>query len=230
MPELPEVEAVARTLRPLVTGQLIRHVHVLHVISTRPQKAARLIRMAERQRVVVVGRRGKYLVLKIEQGLLTIHFRLDGQLLWFTNGKELLARANTRDAGVHVDVDACITRVGASKQLFSVCEPKKLAIEAKMYGQKPLFDLEDQILSSASDNNNSLAFRHPDQTRSLLWSCGNDMQDVNVPNQPTRDERAKRSGDRFYLRQFRHESDSCLCSATACRRIARKWFTAQAGA
>src|SRR5713101_6819783 len=104
MPELPEVEAVAQTLRPLVTGRLIRHVHVLHVISTRPQKAARLIRMAEGQRVVLVGRKGKYLLLRLAQGLLTMHFRLDGQLLWFTNGKELLARANTRDAGVHVDV------------------------------------------------------------------------------------------------------------------------------
>src|SRR6266446_4725553 len=104
MPELPEVEAVAQTLRPLVMGRLIRRVHVLHVISTKPQKAARLIRIAEGQRVVVVGRRGKYLLLRLDQGLLTMHFRLDGQLLWFTNRKKLFARANTRDGGVHVDV------------------------------------------------------------------------------------------------------------------------------
>jgi formamidopyrimidine-DNA glycosylase len=33
-----------------------------------------------------------------------MHFRLDGQLLWFADSKELLQRANRRDNGVHVDV------------------------------------------------------------------------------------------------------------------------------
>jgi formamidopyrimidine-DNA glycosylase len=33
-----------------------------------------------------------------------MHFRLDGQLLWFSSGKELLKRANQGENGVHVDV------------------------------------------------------------------------------------------------------------------------------
>ena len=33
-----------------------------------------------------------------------MHFRLDGQLLWFANGEELLQRANQGEHGVHVDV------------------------------------------------------------------------------------------------------------------------------
>jgi len=33
-----------------------------------------------------------------------MHFRLDGQLLWFSNGKELLKLANRAENGVHVDV------------------------------------------------------------------------------------------------------------------------------
>jgi len=33
-----------------------------------------------------------------------MHFKLDGQLLWFSNGKELLRRANQGEKGVHVDV------------------------------------------------------------------------------------------------------------------------------
>src|SRR5438046_2986987 len=36
--------------------------------------------------------------------MLTMHFRLDGQLLWFANGEELLQRANQGEHGVHVDV------------------------------------------------------------------------------------------------------------------------------
>jgi formamidopyrimidine-DNA glycosylase len=33
-----------------------------------------------------------------------MHFRLDGRLLWFANGKELLKRANQDKSDVHVDV------------------------------------------------------------------------------------------------------------------------------
>jgi len=40
----------------------------------------------------------------LDRGLLTMHFRLDGQLLWFANGKELLQRANHGENSVHVDV------------------------------------------------------------------------------------------------------------------------------
>jgi len=104
MPELPEVEAVARTLRPLVEGRRIRCVHVLHAIATKPQSAAQLARLAQGQRIRSIERRGKYLLVHLERGFLTMHFRLDGQLIWFSNAKELLERANQPDSGVHVDV------------------------------------------------------------------------------------------------------------------------------
>jgi formamidopyrimidine-DNA glycosylase len=51
-----------------------------------------------------VDRRGKYVLLVLDRGLLTLHFKLDGQLLWFANAKELLQRANQSENGVHVDV------------------------------------------------------------------------------------------------------------------------------
>jgi formamidopyrimidine-DNA glycosylase len=104
MPELPEVEAVARTLRPLVEGRRVRCVHVLHAIATKPQPAAQLARRAQGQRIRSIKRRGKYLLVHLDRGLLTMHFRLDGQLIWFSNAKELLARANQPDGGTHVDV------------------------------------------------------------------------------------------------------------------------------
>ena len=114
MPELPEVEAVVRSLRPLVKERRIRCVQVLHGIATKPQSAAHLARLAEKQRIRDVVRKGKYLILKLEgSGILTMHFRLDGQLIWFANAKELEQRANksskTTKSGrdnnsVHVDV------------------------------------------------------------------------------------------------------------------------------
>src|SRR5580704_8659385 len=104
MPELPEVEAVARTLRPLVEQRRIRCVHVLHSIATKPQSPSQLARTAEGQRIQSVQRKGKYLWLQLERGIITLHFKLDGQLLWFPNAKKMFEVANQKEAGVHVDV------------------------------------------------------------------------------------------------------------------------------
>jgi len=106
MPELPEVQAVVQTLRPFLKARKIRCVHVLHAIAVKPQTPSELARIAEGQRISDVGRHGKYLLVLLRSGLLTMHFRLDGQLVWFATSKEFLARANAKAkaGGVHVDV------------------------------------------------------------------------------------------------------------------------------
>jgi formamidopyrimidine-DNA glycosylase len=94
MPELPEVEAFARALRPFVEGRTISKCRVIHPIAVRPssgrgakQAAAEMERRVRRQSVRGVERRGKYLVLQLSDGCLVMHFRLDGQLLWFESQK-----------------------------------------------------------------------------------------------------------------------------------------------
>lgn len=104
MPELPEVEAIARTLRPLVENRKIRCVHVFHAIATKPQSPSGLARVAENQKILAVHRKGKYLWLELTNAIITLHFKLDGRLLWFPNAEELHARANRKQSGVHVDV------------------------------------------------------------------------------------------------------------------------------
>jgi formamidopyrimidine-DNA glycosylase len=104
MPELPEVEAIVQTLRPQVRGRRIRCVHVFHSIVSRPQASANLVKLCERRRVLEVWRRGKYLFLELDRGLIEMHFRFDGHLIWFTNAQDLLERANTSSGGVHVDM------------------------------------------------------------------------------------------------------------------------------
>jgi formamidopyrimidine-DNA glycosylase len=104
MPELPEVEAVAQTLRPLIERRRIRCVHVLHGIATKPQDPSQIARLAEGQRIQSVRRKGKYLWLELERGIVTLHFKLDGQLLWFSNAKKMFEVANQKETGVHVDV------------------------------------------------------------------------------------------------------------------------------
>ena len=103
MPELPEVEAVARTLRPLVCGQTIVRCRVIHSIAARPQGPARLRRSVEGQRIEGVERRGKYLLLRLSRGFVALHFRLDGLLVWF-DSPEAFSNRPRRAAGGHIDV------------------------------------------------------------------------------------------------------------------------------
>jgi formamidopyrimidine-DNA glycosylase len=94
MPELPEVEAVRRALRPLVQGHLIRRCRVIHPIAVRPSSgrgakhaATTMERLVRKHKILAVERRGKYLILQLDRGVLVIHFRLDGQLVWFDSRK-----------------------------------------------------------------------------------------------------------------------------------------------
>lgn len=94
MPELPEVEAVVRSLRPFVRGKKIRRARVIHEIAVRPgsgrgaKKAAKmLVRQARGAAIRKVARRGKYLLLLLDHGAIVMHFRLDGYLVWFDSHK-----------------------------------------------------------------------------------------------------------------------------------------------
>jgi len=104
MPELPEVEAIVRTLRPMVRGEKIRCVHVFHPIATRPQKPLDLVNACEGGRILNAWRHGKYLFLELDRGLIEMHFKFDGHLIWFPSAANLLKRANQKPDGTHVDV------------------------------------------------------------------------------------------------------------------------------
>jgi formamidopyrimidine-DNA glycosylase len=98
MPEAPEVEAVVRTLRPLVRGKRIDRVRVRHEVAVWPQTASFLNRNAAGTRILGVERRGKYLLLLLDRGCIAMHFKFDGQILWFDKPKDALAPK------FHVDV------------------------------------------------------------------------------------------------------------------------------
>jgi len=110
MPELPEVEAVARALRPLVQRQRIRCLHVFHAIALKPQSPFYAARMVEGRRIEGVSRHGKYLFLSLDRGIVEMHFRFDGQLVWFSGVKELQKKANAGPGGLHVDVAFELTK------------------------------------------------------------------------------------------------------------------------
>jgi formamidopyrimidine-DNA glycosylase len=102
MPEAPEVEAVVRALRPIVVGQTIRRVRVIHPIAVKPHAPTKLTKLLRGNRIEEVTRVGKYLVLILARGVLAFHFKFDGQVLIFDTPVP---------RGLHVDVLLALNKV-----------------------------------------------------------------------------------------------------------------------
>lgn len=79
MPELPEVETTRRGLAPHVRGRRIRALE-LYERRLRWPVAAGLPAKLAAQRILSTGRRGKYLLLKLESGALIVHLGMSGNL------------------------------------------------------------------------------------------------------------------------------------------------------
>jgi formamidopyrimidine-DNA glycosylase len=80
MPELPEVETVVRSLAPYLPGRTIiaaeftsRHVT--------PGNRAALARKLAGRRIQSVTRRGKHILIGLDEGTLVVHLGMTGQLL-----------------------------------------------------------------------------------------------------------------------------------------------------
>lgn len=82
MPELPEVETVRRGVEDAVIGRRISEVNVLGRRTVRRQSPAELRSRLLGRRLVSAGRRGKFLLLSLDDGaVLVVHLRMTGQLL-----------------------------------------------------------------------------------------------------------------------------------------------------
>lgn len=87
MPELPEVETIRTGLEPKLLGRRFEHVEILDSRLTRPVGPAEVAAELTGERVAAVDRRGKYLIVRFESGLvLLIHLRMTGNLAHSRNG------------------------------------------------------------------------------------------------------------------------------------------------
>ena len=87
MPELPEVETVRTSLEPRLVGRRFDDVEILDSRLTRPIDPAEVAAELTGERVAAVDRRGKYLIVRFENGLvLLIHLRMTGSLAHSRNG------------------------------------------------------------------------------------------------------------------------------------------------
>lgn len=80
MPELPEVETVVRSVAPYLTGRRIVSAAFTSRFVT-PGNRAKLAERVAGRTIRQVRRRGKFIVVTLDQGLLSIHLGMTGKLL-----------------------------------------------------------------------------------------------------------------------------------------------------
>jgi formamidopyrimidine-DNA glycosylase len=89
MPELPEVEVLRRDLDKEIVGKKIKSVEVSGTRSVRRQKKKEFIDLLEGRKIVSVQRRGKYLVMRLDDPeALVVHLGMSGQLLRAKTARE----------------------------------------------------------------------------------------------------------------------------------------------
>jgi formamidopyrimidine-DNA glycosylase len=80
MPELPEVETIARTLRPELVGKSITKADLLWSRTLATPAPAKFKREIVGQEIKAVGRRAKYFVMELSDYHLFVHLRMSGDL------------------------------------------------------------------------------------------------------------------------------------------------------
>ena len=81
MPELPEVETIARTLQPDLVGKTILSAEVRWARTLATPSLNQFKKQIIGQKIVDVSRRAKYLILNLEDYNLLIHLRMSGDLM-----------------------------------------------------------------------------------------------------------------------------------------------------
>ena len=81
MPELPEVETIARNLRPALAGQTILSASLFWPRTLAAPNPDLFLERISEQKIETVTRRAKYLHILLTNGHLLIHLRMSGDML-----------------------------------------------------------------------------------------------------------------------------------------------------
>lgn len=81
MPELPEVETIARTIEPQIAGRTIVSAEVLWPRTLAVPSVKKFREQVKGQRIIGVSRRAKYLVLRLQDYNLLVHLRMSGDII-----------------------------------------------------------------------------------------------------------------------------------------------------
>lgn len=82
MPELPEVEVIRRGLAPLVRGKIFARPVLLFAGSVRHPEPEQFCERLPGRTVGELDRKGKYLLIRLDHGILVVHLRMTGRLVY----------------------------------------------------------------------------------------------------------------------------------------------------
>lgn len=106
MPELPEVETIRNELGPLVAGRRFREITVEDTSAVQKPPVEEFRRSLLGCRVEGIGRRGKFLIFKLDDGRsLIAHLRMTGNLMVMERGRNLPEQLRTARLRVVFDFD-----------------------------------------------------------------------------------------------------------------------------
>ncbi|MBW3654413.1 MAG: hypothetical protein KY433_12735 [Actinobacteria bacterium] len=118
MPELPEVESVRRQLEPELRGRRVEHAWY-DPIPTVPREFHRL-ELAEGRTIETVGRRGKFLIAPLDEGLeLIMHLGMTGAFRFDLDDPHVRARLELDDGRT---APARVRRLGRSRVELAIHE------------------------------------------------------------------------------------------------------------
>jgi formamidopyrimidine-DNA glycosylase len=82
MPELPEVETVARTLDQLLRGKTIVRAQLIRALLAPQNPSRQFARLLKNARIESVDRRGKHILFMLDNGrVLIVHLRMSGRFV-----------------------------------------------------------------------------------------------------------------------------------------------------
>ena len=81
MPELPEVETIARAIKPELVGKTILSADLRWARTLATPSPARFKKQVAGQEIVDVSRRAKYLIIHLKSYNLLVHLRMSGDLM-----------------------------------------------------------------------------------------------------------------------------------------------------
>lgn len=81
MPELPEVETIARAIEPHILGRMITSAEVFWARTLAVPSVRKFKEQVRGQKITGVSRRAKYLILLLQDYNLLIHLRMSGDLM-----------------------------------------------------------------------------------------------------------------------------------------------------
>jgi formamidopyrimidine-DNA glycosylase len=137
MPELPEVETTLKGIEPHLLNQRVARVLVRESSLRWPVTTA--VKKAEGQQFIGLNRRGKYLLLKLEQGGLIIHLGMSGSL-------RILEEFTAPEKHDHIDIEL------ENRVCLRFNDPRRfgafLWVDGEMQEHKLLRNLGPEPLSS----------------------------------------------------------------------------------